>query len=122
MADDMTDRPHNGPRLQVTLALLALGFFLMEGFQTFQLIRENGNLAKMRESQEPTVLEGQRVRTLLEVLVSKTTELADGGDASAKAVLDDLRQQGVVFKQSPKPADAPAVPAATPAPSVPAPH
>jgi hypothetical protein len=113
MAYEPPDRPGGGPRLEVALALLALAFLLMEGFQTYQLIRENDNLAKIRETQDPTIQEGQRVRKLLESLVSKTTQFAEAGDAKAKAVMDDLRRQGVSFKQSsPEVPAAPATPAA----------
>jgi hypothetical protein len=99
MTDDRIDPPHSGPRLEVTMALLALAFFLMEGFQSFQLVRESTNLAKMHEAQEPTMQEGQRIRKLLETLVTKTNQLAESGDAGAKSVIEDLRRQGVVFKQ-----------------------
>lgn len=103
------ERSRSKPRIEVTLLLLALAFFLMEGFQSFQLIRENGNLGTIRDTQEASVQEGQRVRTLLDTLMNRSTQLADGGDEFAKAIMDDLRRQGIVYKPS-----APTAPASPP--------
>ncbi len=50
-----------GDRLQIPLALVVLGFVLMVGFQTVQLVRERGN-------------------------------------AGAKAVIDEMRRQGITIK------------------------
>ena len=96
--DESGERPRSKPRIEVTLLLLALAFFAMEAFQSYQLIRENGNLGKIRDTQEANYQEGQHVRTLLDTLLRRTTQLADGGDTAAKAIIDDLHRQGIGYK------------------------
>jgi hypothetical protein len=97
----MMNEGSGGLRLTVPLTLLALAFLLAEGFQCYESYREHGRLAANRETQEANYQEGQRIRKLLEEMVSGTTKLADEGDTNVKAVIDDLRRQGVVFKQTP---------------------
>ena len=88
-------------RLQIPLALVVLAFFLLVAFQAVQLVRERGNLAAIRTAQEPTIQEGTKVRQTLESLASKTAKLAEGGNANAKTILEELRRQGVTVKPSP---------------------
>jgi hypothetical protein len=88
----------SGERLAVPLALLVLGFVLMVGLQTVQLIRERGNLFEIQLAQEPTVQEGAKLRQQLDSLASKTAALADAGNPGAKAVIEEMRRQGIVIK------------------------
>ena len=85
-------------RLFLPLGLLVLGFVLMVGFQTVQLIRERGNLFELQLAQEPTVQEGAKLRQQLDSLAKKTAALADSGNLSAKAVVEEMRRQGITIK------------------------
>jgi hypothetical protein len=85
-------------RLQIPLALVVLGFFIMIVFQTVQLFREHGQIDSVRAAQEPTIQEGTRLRQQLDSLASKLAQLADAGNANAKAIIDELRRQGITVK------------------------
>jgi hypothetical protein len=58
-------------RLSIPLAVLVVGFVLMVGFQTVQLIRERGNLFEIQLAQEPTVQEGAKLRQQLDSLPAR---------------------------------------------------
>src|SRR5258708_29376045 len=88
-------------RLQIPLLLLAIAFFLMVGFQTVQLVRERGNLYEIQLGQETTVQESLKLRQQMESLASKTAQLADGGNAGAKAIIEELRRLGITVKPNP---------------------
>jgi hypothetical protein len=88
----------NAERLSVPLGLLVLGFVLMVGFQTVQLIRERSNLFEIQLAQEPTVQEGAKLRLQLDSLAKKTAALADAGNPGAKAVIEEMRRQGITIK------------------------
>ena len=85
-------------RLSIPLGLLVLGFVLMVGFQTVQLIRERSNLFEIQLAQEPTIQEGAKLRQQLDSLAKKTAALADAGNAGAKAVVEEMRRQGITIK------------------------
>jgi hypothetical protein len=85
-------------RLSIPLGLLILGFVLMVGFQTVQLIRERGNLFEIQLAQEPTIQEGAKLRQQLDSLAKKTAALADAGNAGAKTVIEEMRRQGITIK------------------------
>jgi hypothetical protein len=84
--------------LSIPLGLLVLGFVLMVGFQTVQLIRERGNLFEIQFAQEPTVQEGTKLRQQLDSLAKNTAALADAGNPGAKAVIEEMRRQGITIK------------------------
>lgn len=90
--------PDHKERLSVPLGLMVLGFVLMVGFQTVQLIRERGNLFEIQLAQEPTVQEGAKLRQQLDSLAKKTAALADAGNPGAKAVIEEMRRQGITIK------------------------
>jgi hypothetical protein len=98
MRHDHDRAPDGAERLFLPLGLLVLGFVLMVGFQTVQLIRERGNLFELQLAQEPTVQEGAKLRQQLDSLAKKTAALADAGNISAKAVIEEMRRQGITIK------------------------
>ena len=83
----------NGMRLPVILVVVAL--FVLMAFETGQTVHDRGALSDLRRSQEPTVQEGIKLRQQLETLASKTAQLAAEGDEGAKAVVDQMKGQGV---------------------------
>jgi hypothetical protein len=88
-------------RLQIPLLLLTIAFFLMVGFQTVQLVRERGNLYDIQLGQETTVQESLKLRQQMESLATKTAQLAEGGNAGAKAIIEELRRLGITVKPNP---------------------
>jgi hypothetical protein len=87
------DQVLSGLGLPVILAVVAL--FVLMAFETAQAIHDRGALADQRRSQEPTVQEAIKLRQQLELLASKTAQLAAEGDEGAKTVVDQMKQQGV---------------------------
>ncbi len=85
------------PDLSLPVLLLGVAVAGWLGFTTVQLVREGGNLSAADARQGPAVQEGDRVRQQLEGLLSGATELANGGNGSAKAALAVLQKQGVSY-------------------------
>jgi len=95
----MSDSQSSNTELPV--AFLAVAFVLLLGFQMAQLIREGRAIGQVRTAQEPTVQEGLRLRAQLNSIAGKTAALADTGNASAKAIIEDMRKLGISVKSTP---------------------
>jgi hypothetical protein len=93
--DQERDRVIGGVWLPVILAVLSL--FVLMAFETAEAIHDRGALADLRRSQEPTVQEAIKLRQQLESLASKTAQLAAEGNEGAKAVVDQMKRQGVTL-------------------------
>jgi hypothetical protein len=89
------DQLLGGLGLPVILAVLSL--FVLMAFETAQAVHDRGALADLRRSQEPTVQEAIKLRQQLELLASKTAQLAGEGNEGAKAVVDQMKGQGVTL-------------------------
>src|ERR1700758_3218032 len=87
------DQVFSGLGLPVSLAVVAV--FVLMAFETAQAIHDRAALADLRRSQEPTVQEAIKLRQQLELLAGKTAQLAADGDEGAKAVVDQMKRQGV---------------------------
>ena len=81
--------------LWLPVILVVLSLFVLLAFETGQAIHDRGALADLRRSQEPTVQEAIKLRQQLELLAGKTAQLAAEGDEGAKAVVDQMKKQGV---------------------------
>ena len=81
--------------LALPIILVVVSLFVLMAFETGQAIHDRGALADLRRSQEPTVQEAIKLRQQLELLASKTAQLASEGDEGAKAVVDQMKRQGV---------------------------
>jgi hypothetical protein len=88
-------------RLAIPVTLVVVAFFIMVAFQTVQLVRERGHLGDIQLAQEPTVQEGTKLRQQLDSLGAKTAALADGGNANAKAIVEELRRNNIIVKANP---------------------
>jgi hypothetical protein len=88
-------------RLAIPVTLVVVAFFIMTAFQTVQLVRERGHLGDIRLAQEPTVQEAAKLRQQLDSLGAKTAALADGGNANAKAIVEELRRNNIIVKANP---------------------
>jgi hypothetical protein len=81
--------------LGLPIILVVLSLFVLMAFETAEAIHDRGALAELQRSQEPTVQEAIKLRQQLESLASKTAQLAAEGDEGAKAVVDQMKRQGV---------------------------
>ncbi len=96
----MAPRDWNGPEVGewwLPIALVVVSFFVLMAFETGYAIHDREGLADQKQSQETTVQEAMKLRQQLEALAGKTAQLAADGDEGAKAVIDQMKRQGVVL-------------------------
>src|SRR5215472_7355269 len=84
-------RPEHG----LLVILVVLAFFVLLAFETGYAIHDRQALADQHRSQEQVVQEALKLRQQLEALAGKTAQLAAEGDEGAKAVVDQMKRQGV---------------------------
>lgn len=84
-------------RFRLPVLLLALALCTMAVTQTVSLVTDRENLAAVRASQEATVQESLKLRQQLAALAGKTAQLAEQGDAAARAIVEDMRKQGIAL-------------------------
>jgi ABC-type transporter Mla subunit MlaD len=84
--------------LPLTLTIVSL--LVWFGFQTAQLVLERGNLSLLKGNLEAAMQEAQKFRAQLETLMTKTAELANQGNASAKTVVEELEKRGIPIKSA----------------------
>ncbi len=89
-----TAEPPVDRRLLLPILLTVLALFLLVAFQTVQLIRGHSALSALRTSQQADMDAGEKLRQQLQALAGQTAELANGGDAAAKDVVEQMRKQG----------------------------
>jgi hypothetical protein len=83
---------------QLPLLLVAAAAFLALTVTTLQLVDERHQLVQLREVQAPQLQEAKQFRERLRAMGSETARLADGGDATAKKIVDAMKQQGVTLE------------------------
>ncbi len=98
MSDDQQRPAEQRDWVKAQLALVTLSLFLLITFQSIQLIRDRASLSELATAQEPTIQEGIKLRRQLDTLAGKTAQLAAEGDASAGAIISDLRRQGITVR------------------------
>src|SRR5204863_1158988 len=81
--------------LPITLVIVT--FFVLMVFETSYAIHDRDGLAEQKRLQEPAVQEAIKLRQKLETLAGKTAQLAADGDEGAKAVVDQMRRQGITL-------------------------
>ena len=84
--------------LGATVVLVTIALFLMVAFQTFQLLAERKNLADLVRAQEQTIQEAMKLRQRFNAVAGATAQLAEQGDAGAKAIVESTRRQGITVK------------------------
>ena len=87
----MTTRQAGG----IALALTVISIFLMVGFRTIELVEERHSLSELRELQNNPVAETLKLRRRFDALAAGVAELAASGDSTAKAVIDEMRREGI---------------------------
>ena len=93
----------SGIALTITIVCLISWF----GFQTFQLLRDRGNLGFVKANQESAMQESEKIQVQFKTLLSKIADLANQGHAGAKMVMDELQKRGVGMAPEEKPAQKP---------------
>lgn len=101
------DAPAATRSLFAPVLLLALSLLAMAGFQTWQLLQQQGNLQTVRANQETAVEESRRIRAQLQSLTQGTADLAAAGNQNAQRIVDELARQGVTLTASEAPPSTP---------------
>jgi cell division septation protein DedD len=86
-----------GPSAFVPLLLPTLALAGWLGFQTYQLVVERNQLTQVRAGQDASMEAATRLRASLDATASATARLADGGNANARAIVDELRKRGITI-------------------------
>lgn len=81
----------------VPLLLVGLALLGWTVFQTVELIGEHRGLTAAQVAQQTQVERAEKLRASLSTLASDTQKLADGGDAGAKLIIDQLHQRGITI-------------------------
>ena len=90
----------SGPALGgwwLPVLIVAVSFFVLMAFETGYAIHDRDALAEQQRLQEPAVQEAIKLRQKLEGLAGKTAQLATDGDEGAKAVVDQMKRQGITM-------------------------
>jgi uncharacterized protein HemX len=77
--------------------LIALAIVVGFGFQASQLYQERTNLANLRNNQETTFQNAQKMRGQLDALAAGTQKLAGSGNKNAQGVVNALQQRGITI-------------------------
>jgi hypothetical protein len=77
--------------------IVVVSFFALMAFETGYAIHDRDGLAEQTRLQEPAVQEAIKLRQTLEGLASKTAQLAADGDEGAKAVVDQMKREGITL-------------------------
>lgn len=81
----------------VPLLILLLATVSWSSFQLLQLAAEAQTLEITKGSQDASLQQAQRVRQALDTLATETRKLAEGGNANAKLILEELRKRGITI-------------------------
>jgi hypothetical protein len=79
------------------VVLVVVSFFVLMTFETGYAVHDRESLAEQHRLQEPVVQEAIRLRQKLEQLAGKTAQLAADGDEGAKAVVEQMKRQGITL-------------------------
>ena len=87
--------------LGIPVLVLALAFFILAAFQTYELISARSFLATVRANQEQPLAELAKVQSVVQSMAGDTIKLAEAGNATAKEILDGFAKQGIRFGVAP---------------------
>jgi hypothetical protein len=79
------------------LAVGLLTMLIWAGFQTVQLVHEQGKLKQVYANQETPLQAAQKMRTKMDVIASGTLKLAIQGNANAKVIIQSLANRGITI-------------------------
>ncbi len=81
----------------VPVLLIAIALVTWLAFQTTQLVREQQQLELMKASLLPQEQAATKLRTSLDEVATSTAKLAAGGNANARAIVEQLQSRGVTI-------------------------
>ena len=84
-------------RLHIPLLITLVAFVAWQGFQTVEVVSAHSSLLAAREGQNGPIGEAEQTERQLRALVAGTRELAQRGDADAKAIVDAFAKRGLTF-------------------------
>jgi hypothetical protein len=87
--------------------LLTLTMLVSLGFNTFSLVRERRSLIAIRDNQQVTIQQAERVRAQLDSIARRTLELAQQGNSGAAIIVEQLARRGLTIDPGPGPQAAP---------------
>jgi hypothetical protein len=79
------------------IVIVAASFFVLMAFEAGYTIHDRDSLAEQQRLQEPALQEAIKLRQKLEALAGKTAQLAADGDEGAKAIVDQMKRQGITM-------------------------
>ena len=79
------------------VVIIAISFFVLMAFETGYTIHDRDALKEQQRLQEPAVQEAIKLRQTLDGLAARTAQLAADGDESAKAIVDQMKRQGITL-------------------------
>jgi len=77
--------------------IVAASFFALMVFETGYTIHDRDALAEQQRLQEPALQDAIKLRQKLEMLAGKTAQLAADGDEGAKAIVEQMKRQGITL-------------------------
>jgi hypothetical protein len=81
----------------VAIALTIAALLVWGATQTWLLVAERGGLQRAAASQQQQIDAANKVRGQLDAIASGMQRLADGGNGSARLVVEELRRRGVTI-------------------------
>lgn len=99
--------PAAGGTLFVPLLLVIVAALGWYGFQTFALLRDYRGLEQTRAAQAVPIEQAEKLRAATDTLAAKTQKLAEGGNASAQLLINNLKQRGITINPTAKSSVAP---------------
>ena len=91
------------PSLFLPLLLILITLVLWFGFQTYQLVKERGNLKTLQANQETMFNNAQKMRAQLDAIAAGTSHLAQQGNANAAQVVNALKAKGITINPNATP-------------------
>ena len=93
---------HRSDSVSLPVILITVSLLVLMGFQNYQAVQDREALLDLQRAQEPTIQQAIKVRQQLETLAGGTAQLATEGDENAKAIVDEMKRQGVTLSQPKK--------------------
>jgi F0F1-type ATP synthase membrane subunit b/b' len=93
---------HRFDSVSLPVILVIVSLLVLMGFLTYEAVQDREALLDLQRAQEPTIQQAIKVRQQLETLAGGTTQLATEGDENAKAIVDEMKRQGVTLSQPKK--------------------
>jgi len=87
----MTTRQAGG----IALVLLVVSMFLDVAFRSIELTEERRSLHEQHDLQDTPVAAAAKLHRQVDLLAAGVAELAAAGDDNAKAIVEEMRRQGV---------------------------